>query len=96
MLGSALIPPLSLGTSFVKLPALPRLPWRARGGGIRIEDTMPGECEEIDVGVVSRLYGPGPGDSEKRVDGLPLKPLIRLLGPEKSGVGGGRSCVAIR
>jgi len=94
-LASALIPPLSLGTSFVKLPALARLPCRARGGGIPIEETMPGECEEREVGVVSRLYGPGPGDSEKRVDGLPLTPLTRLLGPENSGVGGGRSFVAI-
>ena len=91
----ALSPSLSLGTSFVKLPALARLPWRARGGGIRIEETMPGEWEEIEVGVVSRLYGPGPGDSENRVEGLPLTPLIRLLGAENSGVGGGRSCVAI-
>jgi len=44
--------------------------------GIRIGATRPGDCDEIEVGVVSRLYGPGPGEPEKRVDGLPLKPLI--------------------
>lgn len=30
----------------------------------------------MDVGVVSRLYGPGPGDPDHLVDGLPLKALI--------------------
>jgi len=60
--------------------------------GIRIGATRPGDCDEIEVvGVVSRLYGPGPGEPEKRVDGLPLKPLIWLLVPENRGVGGGRS-----
>ena len=44
--------------------------------GIRIGATRPGDCDEIEVGVVSRLYGPGPGDPENLVDGLPLKPLI--------------------
>jgi hypothetical protein len=58
--------------------------------------TNPGDCEEMDVGVVSRLYGPGPGDPDHLVDGLPLKALIWLLVPENRGVGGGRSCVAIR
>ena len=37
---------------------------------------IPGDCDEIDVGVVFRLYAaPGPGDSENRVDGLALYPL---------------------
>lgn len=44
--------------------------------GIRIGATRPGDCDEMDVGVVSRLYGPVPGDPENLVDGLPLKPLI--------------------
>lgn len=37
--------------------------------------TRPGETEDMDVGVVSRLYGPPPGDSENLVEGLPLKLL---------------------
>ena len=45
------------------------------GGGIRIGATKPGDCDEMEVGVVSRLYGPGPGDSDHLVDGLPLKAL---------------------
>jgi hypothetical protein len=61
------------------------------GGGMRIGATRPGDCEDMDVGVVSRLYGPGPGDSENLVDGLPLKALNWLLVPENTGVGGGRS-----
>lgn len=59
----------------------------------------PGDCDDIDVGVVSRLYEPGPGDSENLVDGLPLKALAWLLLPERmrlTGVGGGRSWVASR
>jgi hypothetical protein len=36
---------------------------------------IPGDCEDIDVGVVSLLYAPGPGDSENRVEGLALYPL---------------------
>lgn len=37
---------------------------------------MPGDCDEMEVGVVSRLYTPpGPGDSENRVEGLALYPL---------------------
>ena len=36
----------------------------------------------MDVGVVSRLYGPLPGDSENLVDGLPLMVLIWLPVPE--------------
>lgn len=35
----------------------------------------PGDCEDIEVGVVSRLYEPGPGDSENLVEGLPLNAL---------------------
>lgn len=62
-----------------------------RGAGIRIGITRPGDCDDIDVGVVSRLYGPGPGDSENLVEGLPLKALNWLLVPENTGVGGGRS-----
>jgi hypothetical protein len=53
-------------TCLIRLPAV----------GIRTGATRPGDCDEIEVGVVSRLYGPGPGEPEKRVDGLPLKPLI--------------------
>lgn len=45
----------------------------------------------MEVGVVSRLYGPPPGDSEYLVDGLPLKALCWLLVLENSGVGGGKS-----
>lgn len=61
--------------------------------GIRMGATSPGDCDDIDVGVVSRLYGPGPGDPENLVEGLPLKTLelIWLLAPENNGVGGGRS-----
>lgn len=54
----------------------------------------PGDCDDIEVGVVSRLYGPGPGDAENLVEGLPLMALTWLLLAEKSrlpGVGGGRS-----
>ena len=54
----------------------------------------PGDCDDIEVGVVSRLYGPGPGDAENLVEGLPLMALTCLLLAEKSklpGVGGGRS-----
>lgn len=40
---------------------------------------------------MSRLYGPGPGDPENLVEGLPLKVLCWLLAPENKGVGGGRS-----
>ena len=70
-----------------------------RGAATRIGATRTGDCEDIEVGVVSRLYGPGPGDSEYLVEGLPLMALIWLLLPEKTadpGVGGGRSCVARR
>jgi hypothetical protein len=57
--------------------------------------TIPGDCDDIEVGVVSRLYDPGPGDSENLVD-VALYPLylLWLLRPEPSGVGGGRSWVA--
>lgn len=40
--------------------------------GLLIGDVIPGDCEDIDVGVVSRLYAPGPGDPEYRVEGLAL------------------------
>jgi hypothetical protein len=81
--GSALTEP----TSFDMLSALLRVTGGlvragSRGlirlpvAGIRIGATRPGDCDEIEVGVVSRLYGPGPGDPENLVDGLPLKPLI--------------------
>lgn len=49
--------------------------------------------------MVSRLYGPGPGDPKNFVEGLPLMTLSWLLLPEKKrlpGVGGGRSWVASR
>lgn len=46
------------------------------GGGMRKGAISPGDCDEMEVGVVSRLYGPGPGDSDHLVDGLPLKALI--------------------
>jgi len=49
----------------------------ARAGvGNRMGASRPGDCDDIEVGVVSRLYGPGPGESDHLVDGLPLKPLI--------------------
>jgi hypothetical protein len=94
-------------TSFETLPVLLRVTGgRVRagsacrtlvpGGWMRIGATSPGECEDMEVGVVSRLYGPGPGDSDHLVEGLPLKALSWLLVPENSGVGGGRSFVAIR
>jgi hypothetical protein len=91
---------LKASTSFGMLPALLRvtgglvcagLPCLALGGGIRMGATRPGDCEDMEVGVVSRLYGPGPGDSENLVEGLPLKALNWLLAPENNGVGGGRS-----
>lgn len=93
---------LTESMSFDMLPVLLRLTgglaWAtstclilATDVGIRMGATSPGDCDEIEVGVVSRLYGPGPGDPENLVDGLPLKPLIRLLAPENKGVGGGRS-----
>ena len=41
-------------------------------GVIRRETARPGDCEDIEVGVVSLLNAPGPGDSEKRVEGLAL------------------------
>ena len=63
---------------------------------MRMGATSPGDWDEMEVGVVSRLYGPGPGDPDHLVDGLPLKALTWLLVPEKRGVGGGRSWVAIR
>lgn len=47
------------------------LAWRRRGV-IRRGATMLGDCDDIEVGVVSLLYAPGPGDSEKRVEGLAL------------------------
>lgn len=50
------IPPISLDESFPKLPALPRLACHILGAeGMRTEDINPGDCDEIDVGVVSRL-----------------------------------------
>jgi len=36
---------------------------------------MPGDCEDMEVGVVFLLKAPGPGDSENLVDGLALYPL---------------------
>lgn len=68
-------------------------------GKPRLGTKSPGDCEDIEVGVVSRLYGPGAGDAENPVEGLPLMALTWLLLAEKSklpGVGGGRSCVARR
>ena len=47
------------------------------------ESGMPGECDDIDVGVDVRLNAPG--DSERRVD----EPLLCA----KLGVGGGKFCV---
>lgn len=44
--------------------------------GLRSGATRLGDTDDMDVGVVSRLYGPGPGDSENLVEGLPLKALI--------------------
>lgn len=95
---------LTASMSFDMLPVLLRLiggllAWAGSIGlilatdetGIRMGATSPGDCDEMEVGVVSRLYGPGPGDPENRVEGLPLKPLIWLLAPENKGVGGGRS-----
>ncbi|GJC88720.1 hypothetical protein Ct61P_12847 [Colletotrichum tofieldiae] len=64
------------------------------GTGSLIGATRPGDCDDKDVGVVSRLYGPGLVDSENLVDGLALNALSWLLVPENTGVGGGRSCVA--
>lgn len=63
--------------------------------GSRIGAARPGDTEDMEVGVVSRLYEPGPGDSEYRVEGLPLKALCWLLVVENKGVGGGRSVVVI-
>jgi hypothetical protein len=57
----------------------------------RLGATSPGDCDDTEVGVVSRLYGPRLGDSENLVEGLALLPEKRL-----PGVGGGRSCVARR
>lgn len=88
-------------TSFVKLPALRRVTGGRVSRGLlsrslvwfaRNEATRPGDCEQIDVGVVSRLNEPGPGDSENLVEGLPLVPDSSKL----AGVRGGKSCVANR
>lgn len=60
------------------------------GGKNLIGAEMLGDCDDADVGVVSRLYDPGPGEPENFVDGL------ALLLPENKmlpGVGGGRSWV---
>jgi hypothetical protein len=86
---------VTLGSSLSeKLPAallvgggllMAGLPCGSRGGLIFIGAIMPGDCEDIDVGVVSLLYAaPGPGDSENLVEGLalyplPLYPLYRWL-----------------
>lgn len=70
----------------------PGLPCCILGGAKRVGKTRPGDWDDMDVGVVSRLYGPVPGDSENLVDGLPLIVLSWLPVPEKyPGVGGGRS-----
>jgi hypothetical protein len=94
--GSALMASTSFGT----LPVLLRvtggrvrlglLICLALGGLRRLGATSPGDCDDIEVGVVSRLYGPGPGDPENFVEGLALMVLL----PENSklaGVGGGKS-----
>lgn len=62
----------------------------------RLGIVSPGDCEDIEVGVVSRLYAPGPGDSENLVDGEALMALSWLLLPEIKQFGDegcGRSCV---
>lgn len=51
------------------------LPYCILGGAKRIGTVRPGDWDDMDVGVVSRLYGPVPGDSENLVDGLPLMVL---------------------
>lgn len=52
------------------------LPCRNLGGANFNGATIPGDCDDIEVGVVSLLYAPpGPGDSENLVDGLALYPL---------------------
>lgn len=66
---------------------------RGLGPRKRDEDTIPGDCEDIEVGVVSRLYEPGPGDSEYLVEGLALSWLLLPENKRLAGVGGGRSCV---
>lgn len=78
---------MSLG----KLPALRRV----TGGLVRaglccrfLEEILrgairPGDCDDIDVGVVSRLKAPGPGDSDHLADGLALMALTWLLLAEK-------------
>lgn len=45
--------------------------------GVRgfVDTNIPGDCDDIEVGVVFLLNAPGPGDSENRVDGLALYPL---------------------
>jgi len=52
-------------------------PCRSRGVVVFMGRKIPGDCDDMDVGVVSLLYAlaPGPGDSENRVDGLTLYPL---------------------
>jgi len=73
--------------SLEMLPALLRvtgglesagLPCLSFAAGNRMGAIRPGDCEDIEVGVVSRLYGPGPGDSDHLVDGLALKTLSWL------------------
>lgn len=88
--------------SFDALPALLRVTGGLLSAGLgclvleagkRMGATSPGDTEDMEVGVVSRLYEPGPGDSEYLVEGLPVKVLWLLLVVENKGVGGGRSVV---
>ena len=76
--------PLKEPPSFDVLPALLRvtgglvsagLACLALEVGTRIGATKPGDWEHIDVGVVSRLYGPVQGEPENLVEGLTLKLL---------------------
>lgn len=39
------------------------------------DTNIPGDCDDMEVGVVFLLNAPGPGDSENLVDGLALYPL---------------------
>lgn len=48
------------------------LPCRSLGVWVFVGAIIPGDWDAIDVGVVSLLYAPGPGDSENLVDGLAL------------------------
>lgn len=86
--------------SFVRLPVRRRVTGGRLRVGLacralsdaakRLGAMIPGDWDEMDVGVVSRLIAKGPGDSENLVDGLAL---TWLLLPEKRafGVGGGKS-----